>query len=306
MNPGDPEKKATNLPLERFSVQAGFVVFKKSQKASEMVYVEEGELEAFDDEKMLYNIPQGSLIGVSSVMDGTPFVYSVRAGKPAVLIRIGQKAMEQVLKQVPPWMLLTMKVLSQKAKDGKAALSKPIYASVLESFALFLATRAVNKPLDTAAVIREYMWQTRTEKEEVTIALKELIRRKFVKLEAGENGEQNAKMLLVKPKLFRILVEYLQAERKNETYPAYGLSKRERACLEFLGLENSLFTRSRDEWLKYLKIATPDADIIVIIKFLELGIFSEIPNTQKLFLETVVLDKYLSAIHGERNIRGLL
>ena len=113
-------------------------------------------------------------------------------------------------------------------------------------------------------------------------------------------------MLLVKPKLFRILVEYLQAERKNETYPAYGLSKRERACLEFLGLENSLFTRSRDEWLKYLKIATPDADIIVIIKFLELGIFSEIPNTQKLFLETVVLDKYLSAIHGERNIRGLL
>lgn len=38
-----------------------------------MLFVEEGELEAFDDEKILYNIPQGSLLGVTSVMDGAPY-----------------------------------------------------------------------------------------------------------------------------------------------------------------------------------------------------------------------------------------
>ena len=55
-----------------------------------------------------------------------------------------------------------------------------------------------------------------------------------------------------------------------------------------------------------MKISCPDADIIIVIKFLELGIFSEIPESPKLFLETSVLDKYLNAIHGEHNIRGLL
>lgn len=271
-----------------------------------MLYVEEGELEAFDNEDILYNIPQGSLIGVSSVMEGSAFAYSVRAGKPSTIIKIGPSSMAQVLKQVPPWMLATINSLSQKAKQQKAAAQQPLFSSTLESLALFLAVKANGKPLDTEPTLREYLWQSRANADKANQALKELIRRKFVKLVAGENGEQNAKMRLVKPKLFRILVEYLQSERRGETYPAYGLSKRERACLEFLGLENSLFTRTRDEWIQYLKISCPDADIIIVIKFLELGIFSEIPESPKLFLETSVLDKYLNAIHGEHNIRGLL
>ncbi len=296
-----------NFPFERITVQAGLLVFKKGEKTSEMYYVEEGELEAFDNNQILKSIPQGSLVGVTSVMDGTPFTYNIRAGHDSVLIKIDQKGLGEVLKKTPAWMLAAINSLSKEALRLKQSISKPIYHSTLESFAKFLALRAENKPLNTAQVIREYMWQTRSGKEETANALKELIRRHFVTLKPDASGKSNAQMHLVKPKLFHILVDYLRAERHGETYPAFGLSQRERSCLEFLGLEDSLFTRSREEWLKYLQTATPQADIIIIIRFVELGIFSEVEDSsKKLFLETDTLDRYLCAIHGERNIRGLL
>lgn len=271
-----------------------------------MLFVEEGELEAFDDEKILYNIPQGSLLGVTSVMDGTPFPSHVRAGRPATVVKIGKSEMARVLKTAPHWLLSVVNSLSNRSRELKQAASRPIYTSSLESFAKFLALRTHRKPLDTALVLKEFMWQTRSGKKETLEALEELCRRKFVKLEPSKDGKPNAQMLTVKPKLLNILAEYLSCLRRNETYPAFGLSKRERACLEFLGMEDSLFTRSREEWLKHLKITVPSADIIVCIRFVELGIFSEVENTDKLFLETEVLDKYLSAIHGERNIKGIL
>lgn len=271
-----------------------------------MLFVEEGELEAFDDEKILYNIPQGSLLGVTSVMDGTPFPSHVRAGRPATVVKIGKSEMARVLKTAPHWLLSVVNSLSNRSRELKQAASRPIYTSSLESFAKFLALRTLRKPLDTALVLKEFMWQTRSGKKETLEALEELCHRKFVKLEPSKDGKPNAQMLTVKPKLLNILAEYLSCLRRNETYPAFGLSKRERACLEFLGMEDSLFTRSREEWLKHLKITVPSADIIVCIRFVELGIFSEVENTDKLFLETEVLDKYLSAIHGERNIKGIL
>lgn len=307
MTSGNPVTSNSNFPFERISVQAGSLVFKKGEKTSKMFYVEEGELEAFDDKQILKSIPQGSLVGVTSVMDGTPFAYHIRAGHDSVLIQIDQKGLEEVLKKTPAWMLAAINSLSKESNRLKQSVTQPIYHSTLESFAKFLALRAENKPLDTAQIIKEYMWQTRSGKEETANALKELIRRRFVTLKPDTAGKPNALMHLVKPKLFHILVDYLNAERHGETYPAFGLSTRERSCLEFLGLEDSLFTRSRDEWLKYLQAAIPQADIIIVIRFVELGIFSEVKDQPgKLFLETESLDRYLCAIHGERNIRGLL
>lgn len=271
-----------------------------------MVYVEEGELEAFDDEKILYSIPQGSLIGVSSVMDGTPFSENVRTGKGATIVKIDKKAMESVLKKSPSWLLALVSSLSSEYRQLKKSADKPIYADPLESFTLFLAKRTGRTPLDTVQVLREYRWQTRATKEETALALKELLRRKFARLEPDDSGTPNARIITVKPKLLGILFEYLRSCRQGETYPPFELSPRERACLEALSFEDSLFTRKREEWLEYLKRKVSRADFIVIIKFVELGIFSKVPNTDKLFLETDILDKFLTAIHGERNIRGLL
>ncbi|MBP5247167.1 MAG: cyclic nucleotide-binding domain-containing protein [Fibrobacter sp.] len=281
------------------------LVLKKGEKTSEMYYVEQGELEAFDDNQILKFIPQGSLVGVTSVMDGTPFAYHIRAGRDSVLVKIDQKGLGEILKKTPPWMLSAINSLAKESSHLKQSVSKPIYHNTLESFAKFLALRAENKPLDTAQTIKEYMWQTRSGKDETANALKELIRRRFVVLKPDVSGKPNAQMHLVKPKLFHILVDFLRAERHGITYPPFGLSQRERSCLEFLGLEDSLFTRSREEWLKYLQTATPLADIIIMIRFVELGIFSEVGDSKKLFLETETLDRYLCAIHEERNIRGL-
>ena len=301
-----PVQSLSNFPFERIPLQAGFVVLKKGQKTSEMIYIEDGELEAFDDERILYTIPKGSLIGVASVMDGTPFADNVRTGKGATIVKIDKKTMGQVLKASPPWMLQLISSLSSEFARLKESVARPIYASPLESFTLFLAKRTGREPLDTARVIREFRWQTRTGKEETAKALQELLRRKFAKLEPDGTGRPNARLLTVKPKLLNILFEYLQATRKGETYPPFGLSPRERKCLEALSLEDSLFTKTRDEWISYLKARIPSADFIVIIKFIELGIFSKVENSNKLFLSTEVLDKFLSAIHGERNIRGNL
>lgn len=271
-----------------------------------MIYVEEGELEAFDDEKILYAIPQGSLVGVASVMDGVPFSESVRTGKGAIIVKIDKKAMECVLKKAPHWLLALISSLSSEYRQLQRSADKPIYADPLESFVLFLAKRTGHEPIDTVQVLREYRWQTRATKEETAEALRELLRRKFARLEPDDSGKPNARLLTVKPKLLNILFEYLHSCRKGETYPPFGLSPRERSCLEALSLEDSLFTRTRKEWLDYLTRKIPRADFIVIIKFVELGIFSKIPDTDKLFLETENLDKFLCAVHGERNIKGLL
>ncbi len=271
-----------------------------------MVYVEEGELEAFDDEKVLYTIPQGSLIGVASVMDGVPFSESVRTGKGATVIKIDKKAMEGVLRKLPSWMLAVVSSLSSEYRHLKRSADKPIYADSLESFTLFLAKRTGSKALDTVQVLREYRWQTRATREETAAALNELLRRKFARLEPDDSGKPNARLFTVKPKLLNILFEYLRSRREGETYPPFGLSPRERFCLEALSLEDSLFTRTRKEWLEYLTGKVSHADFIVIIKFTELGIFSKVPDTDRLFLETETLDKFLCAVHGERNIKGLL
>lgn len=271
-----------------------------------MVFVDSGELEAFDDERILYNIPQGSLIGVTSVMDGVPFACNVRAGRPATVVKIGKASMGDALKTAPRWMLSLVSSLSNRSRQLKQSASRPAYKSPLESFAKFLSVKTGPKPLDTEKTVKEYMWQTRSGKKEVLSALEELLRRKFVKLLPSKDKKPNAQMLTVKPKLLDILVEYLQCEKRNETYPAFGLSRRERASLEVLGLEDSLFTRSREEWLKYLQRTVPNADIIIIIRFVELCIFSEVPDSDKLFLDTETLDRYLCAIHGERNIKGEL
>lgn len=301
-----PVNSLSCFPFERVALQAGFVVLKKGDRTAEMVYVEEGELEAFDDDKVLYTIPQGSLIGVAAVMDGVPFSESVRAGKGATVVKIDKKAMESVLRKAPSWMLALVSSLSSEYRQLKSSADKPIYASPLESFTLFLAKRTGSKPLDTVQVLREYRWQTRATREETATALKELLRRRFARLEPDDSGKPNARLFTVKPKLLNILFEYLKSRRKGETYPPFGLSPRERFCLEALGLEDSLFTRTRKEWLEYLTRKVSRADFIVIIKFIELGIFSEIPNTDRLFLETETLDKFLCAVHGERNIKGLL
>lgn len=296
----------SNFPFERISLQAGFVVLKKGDRTDEMLYVEEGELEAFDDEKILYSIPQGSLIGVAAVMDGTSFSESIRTGKGATVIKIDKKAMESVLKRSPAWMLALVSSLSSEYRQLKKSADKPIYANSLESFTLFLAKRTGREPLDTAQVLREYRWQTRATKEETVSALKELLRRKFARLEPDDSGKPNARLLTVKPKLLNILFEYLHSSRNGKTYPPFGLSSRERFCLEALSLEDSLFTRTRKEWLEYLTRKVSRADFIIVIKFVELGIFSKVPDTDKLFLETDILDKFLCAVHGERNIKGLL
>ncbi len=271
-----------------------------------MIYVEAGELEAFDDEKVLYAIPQGSLIGVSAVMDGKPFPESVRAGKEATIVKIDKKAMEGVLRKAPHWMIALVSSLSSEYRQLQRSADKPIYADPLESFTLFLAKRTGNKALDTVQVLREYRWQTRATREETATALQELLRRKFVRLEPDDSGKPNARLFTVKPKLLNILFEYLKSRREGETYPPFGLSPRERHCLEALGLEDSLFARTRKEWLEYLKGKVSHADFIVIIKFIELGVFSEIPDSDRLFLETETLDKFLCAVHGERNIKGIL
>lgn len=270
-----------------------------------MLYVEEGSLEAFDDDRILYEIPQGSLIGVASVMEGIPFSESIRTGKGATVVKIDKSSMEGVLKKSPHWMLSLVASLSAEFKRLKQSAGKPNFPDALESFTLFLAKRTGREPLDTERVLREFRFQTRAGKEETAGALSELLRRKFARLEPDDAGKRNARLLTVKPKLLNILYEYLRAKRLGETYPPFGLSPRERFCLETLSLEDSLFTRTRGEWLEFLSRKNAHADFIDILKFLEIGIFSTIENSDKLFLETEVLDKFLSAIHGEKSIRGL-
>lgn len=270
-----------------------------------MIYVEKGDLEAFDDNGILYPIPQGSLIGVASVMEGTPFSENIRTGKGATVVKIGKPAMEGFLKEAPPWMLSLIASLTSEFKRLKLSAGKPNFPDALESFTLFLAKRTGREPLDTAQVLKEFRFQTRAGKEETAAALGELLKRKFARLEPDDAGKRNARLITVKPKLLNILFEYLRAKRLGETYPPFGLSPRERFCLETLGLEDSLFTRTRNEWLEFLAHKNAQADFIDILKFLELGIFSTIENSDKLFLETNVLDKFLSAIHGEKNIRGI-
>ena len=87
-----------------------------------MLFVEEGLLEAFDDNQILKSIPQGSLIGVTSVMDGTPFAYHIRAGKDSTLVKIDQKCLGAVLKAAPAWMLATINSIVKDMQPGGAKL----------------------------------------------------------------------------------------------------------------------------------------------------------------------------------------
>lgn len=306
MTSGNPVTGLSNIPFERIHLQTGFRVLKSGEKAASIIYVEDGELEAFDDNRILYNIPKGSLIGISSVMDKTPFPYHVRAGKPSTIVKIGQEAMGKALQSAPPWMLSLINSLSKRISDLKSSASKPIFASTLESLAKFLAYRTGKDPTDTAALIREFRWHTRATKEETLAAFEELSRRKFVRFEPSADGTPGALVRTVKPKWMHLLVEFLECERHGETLPAFGLSPLERNCLKVLGQEDLLFTRTHDEWLGFLQQKVPAADIIVMIKFIELGILVRIPDSQKLFLETETLDRFLSAIRGEKNIRGLV
>jgi len=299
---GNPNPQ--EIPLVRIHAPAGCLVFKQGDSATKMVYVEDGELNAFDKGKLLYKMPKGSLVGVSAVMDHSKFKHDISASINSTLAIIDESALAAIFKKAPNWLLAIINSISKRTRSLKQSLEEPIFADPLQSLSKFLMLHYEGEPLEAEKVLKEFLWQTRASKDSVQNAVRELVRRNILKLFPDQSGKQNALISIEKPQILEILVDYLRCQHQNKIYPPLELSQRERACLEFLALEDSILIHNSGEWIKYLQIATPEASIVEIIKFQELGIFKHLQETNKLHLEKKILENFLLAIHNERSLTG--
>ncbi len=306
MNPGDPKIKI--IPPAPQCVPAGSLVFKQGDETREMYLVDEGELVALDiegsQEKELFRMGKGSLVGVASLFEHEPKRHSVKALTEARLSVVSEACMTSILKAAPVWLLAVIRSITSRTRAARKHTREPMFQDPLQSFAQFLYLRYSGNPLKLRAVLQEFSWQTRATEESGHDAIRSLVRRGMLSLTAGDR-ESDSKIVVDKPLLLNLLVDFLVCEKSGKMFPPFSLSAREKACLEFLNLEEVFLTRDSRDWLKYLQIASPETSAAEIIRLQELGILHREKVSGHLKLQRSKLEFFLLAIHHEASIRGI-
>jgi CRP-like cAMP-binding protein len=122
---GDSRKKL--IPPTLLSVKAGFVVYSPQDEEKKIILLNEGELVALDpkaNNKVVFKIRPGNLVGVGSLLEREPIRYVFQASVDSSITVINDECMESELKSLPVWLLAVIKAISartRRSQNGKSA-----------------------------------------------------------------------------------------------------------------------------------------------------------------------------------------
>ena len=302
MNTGNSRQQI--IPPTRLRVKAGFVVYSPDSGNRELVILDEGELVAVDkshdSREIKFRMHAGDIVGVASLFENEPFRYTLEAAEDSSVTIISEDCLESELKNIPIWLLATLKNLSVNTRLLKESARKTPVENTLMSLAEYCAhlESGVKYPVDT--LIREFNWLTRIPPVTIKADLKSLLRRHFIGL--SKNGEELL-MQVHNATLMQIFSDYLYAREEGLVWEPLRLSLPQKRILVHLTTIKKGVEMEAPEWIRLLNERELPIDVAQWITLQDLGCFKQ-GLSNKFHVDMEKIEYYLTALRYDSNLRG--
>ena len=292
------------IPPTHSRVKAGFVVYSPDSGNRELIILDEGELVAVDkrdgNREIKFRMHPGDIVGVASLFEREPFRYTIEAAEDSAVTIISEECLESELKNIPIWLLATLKNLSQNTRLLKESAHRTPVENTLMSLAEYCAhlESGVKYPVDT--VTREFNWLTRIPAVTIKADLKSLLRRNFIGL--VKEGD-TLQLVVHNAMLLQIYSDYLYAREEGLVWEPLRLSLPQKRILVHLTTIKEGVEMEAPEWIRLLNERELPIDVAQWITLQDLGCFKE-GLSNKFRVDMKKIEYYLTALRYDSNLRG--
>lgn len=306
--PMQGDSRQNNIPPTRMHVEAGFVVYtpKVSDDETRSMYIlDDGELtvqEKTDPAAPKVKMQPGDIVGVASLLEGTPLNYEVIATRDSCITVIDEECMESELTHLPLWLLAAIRALAGRTRALKQSIRQTRVHNTIKSLALFLSKKPAKVNMNMAQLIQEFSWLTRITRAAIQEDLKALHRRKLIKI-LNIDGRIFCK--IADPLLLTIFVDYEDAQEKGEAFAPYRISPAQKKILLALTRCKKDFATDKVNWLKFFNDCGAGANIGDWMNIVQMKWMKE-ESAEMYAVNPSMIEYMLKALHYEDNIRGVL
>ena len=296
---GDSRKKL--IPPTQLSVKAGFVVYSPQDEEKKIILLNEGELVALDpkaNNKIVFKIRPGNLVGVGSLLEREPIRYVFQASVDSSITVINDECMESELKSLPVWLLAVIKAISARTRRINESIRSAKTANPLAGLATFCKFFKKDEFLQTKALLQEFSWLTKTPMPTASEALKTLIRRKLVVFQ----GDSSC-LTIPNPYLLGIFSDYQKAKDLDKPWHPFNLTLQQKRILVLLSTLENGTSKDATAWIAFFKDRNLEISVADWLQMQQFEWFTERAN-HLLSLDLEKISYFETALKYEQNIKG--
>ena len=298
---GDSRKSF--IPPTRLCVKAGFVVSSPQDEDKKIILLNEGELVALDpkaNNKVVFRIHPGNLVGVGALLEREPVRYIFQATKDSVVTVINDECMESELKSLPVWLLAAIKAISTKTRHINESIRAAKTDNPLASLASFCKFLNKDEHVQPQALLQEFSWLTKTPLPTALEALKTLIRRKMVIPHADTET-----LSVPTPAVLGIFADYLKAQEQEKPWHPFKLSLQQKRILTWLSTLDPSTSHDASAWMNFFKEHHLETTVADWLQMQQYEWFTEKEN-HTLALNADKINYFLTSLQYEQNIKGTI
>ena len=295
---GDSRKKL--IPPTQLRVKAGFVVSSPQDEDKKIILLNEGELVALDpkaNNKVVFKILPGNLVGVGALLEREPIRYVFQATVDSTITIINDECMESELKSLPVWLLAVIKAISAKTRKINESIRSAKTENTLASLASFCKFYKSDEFLQTNALLQEFSWLTRTPVPAASEALKALIRRKLIVF----HGDKTC-LSIPNPYLLGIFSDYQKAKDLDKPWPPFCLTLQQKRILVLLSTLENGTSKDATGWMSFFKERNLEITVADWLQIQQFEWFVE--RNHQLSLDLKKINYFETALKYEQNIKG--
>ncbi len=289
------------IPPTQLRVKAGFVVSSPQDEDKKIILLNEGELLALDpkaNNKVVFRILPGNLVGVGALLEREPVRYIFQATVDSTITIINDECMESELKSLPVWLLAVIRAISSKTRRINESIRSTKTDNPLASLASFCKYQSKDEILQSQTLLQEFAWLTKTPIPTATEALKTLIRRKML----VPQGDGTA-LTVPEPQLLGIFSDFLKSQDQDLPWHPFKLSLQQKKVLVWLSTLEADTAKDGSAWINLFKEHNLEISVADWLQMQQFEWFTEQEN----HLFALNIDKvnyYLLALQNEPNIKG--
>ena len=295
---GDSRKKL--IPPTQLCVKAGFVVSSPQDEDKKIILLNEGELVALDpkaNNKVVFKILPGNLVGVGALLEREPIRYVFQATVDSTITIINDECMESELKSLPVWLLAVIKAISARTRKINESIRSAKTENTLASLASFCKFYKSEEFLQTNALLQEFSWLTRTPVPAASEALKALIRRKLIVF----HGDKTC-LSIPNPYLLGIFSDYQKAKDLDKPWPPFCLTLQQKRILVLLSTLENGTSKDATGWMSFFKERNFEITVADWLQIQQFEWFVE--RNHQLSLDLKKINYFETALKYEQNIKG--
>ena len=289
------------IPPTQLRVKAGFVVSSPKDEDKKIILLNEGELVALDpkaNNKIVFRIHPGNLVGVGALLEREPVRYIFQATVDSVITIINDECMESELKSLPVWLLAAIKAISARTRKINESIRSAKTDNPLASLASFCKFYNPSERLQKQMLLQEFSWLTKTPLPTANEALKTLIRRKMIIQQSD-----GLTLTVLDQQLLEIFSNYLKAQELDLPWLPFKLSFQQKRYLVWLSTLDPSTIKDGSAWMNLFKEHHLEISVSDWLELQQFEWFTEKEN--HLFaLNTNKINYYLTALRYEPNIKG--